>query len=386
MKTVNKKSLTHLEFRDALDIFKNLEGKSKKIPQIFDDIEITRRKCINLRKKCAGIGSSLETGKSFILQRVNLDELVKSEKYETELRLELPRTMEEDERFSGFDAYKNINRCCPQVEADSVSLEKLAEGFQKDGDIHRIPCNIGAETFRDSFIRFNSPSILEGCTKDWKAKGWTVKGLLEIEDGEKDWITNFATKNGDVVDIQEQGKPRRGKEVLEMLKNNSVIRIFDPLAERTSRLRKETNSSTPSDKLELMSHYKVPWSIPEDLFKSCGVLTDYQWIAISSSNTGTDLHLDPVLTSAWNTLLAGRKLWVVLPKDIEINPLSCDPSCSYQQDLSSVSWFQHILPQIRDRKWYGQRILKFIQYTGDTLYIPSRAGHAVLNIDETFAV
>jgi len=22
-----------------------------------------------------------------------------------------------------------------------------------DGDIHRIPCNIGAETFRDSFIR-----------------------------------------------------------------------------------------------------------------------------------------------------------------------------------------------------------------------------------------
>ncbi|XP_023346245.1 bifunctional arginine demethylase and lysyl-hydroxylase PSR isoform X6 [Eurytemora carolleeae] len=346
MKTVNKKSLTHLEFRDALDIFKNLEGKSKKIPQIFDDIEITRRKCINLRKKCAGIGSSLETGKSFILQRVNLDE----------------------------------------VEADSVSLEKLAEGFLTDGDIHRIPCNIGAETFRDSFIRFNSPSILEGCTKDWKAKGWTVKGLLEIEDGEKDWITNFATKNGDVVDIQEQGKPRRGKEVLEMLKNNSVIRIFDPLAERTSRLRKETNSSTPSDKLELMSHYKVPWSIPEDLFKSCGVLTDYQWIAISSSNTGTDLHLDPVLTSAWNTLLAGRKLWVVLPKDIEINPLSCDPSCSYQQDLSSVSWFQHILPQIRDRKWYGQRILKFIQYTGDTLYIPSRAGHAVLNIDETFAV
>ena len=29
----------------------------------------------------------------------------------------------------------------------------------------------------------------------------------------QDWVTNFATKNGDVVDIQEQGKPRRGKEV-----------------------------------------------------------------------------------------------------------------------------------------------------------------------------
>ena len=34
MKTVNKKSLIHLDFRDALDIFKNLEGKSEKIPQV----------------------------------------------------------------------------------------------------------------------------------------------------------------------------------------------------------------------------------------------------------------------------------------------------------------------------------------------------------------
>ena len=43
-----------------------------------------------------------------------------------------------------------------------------------------------------------------------------------------------------------------------------------------------------------------------------------------------------VFTFLLFTVLSGRKLWVVLPKDIEINPLSCDPSCSYQQVCTSL--------------------------------------------------
>ena len=46
--------------------------------------------------------------------------------------------------------------------------------------------------------------------------------------------------------------------------------------------------------------------------------------------------LDYVFTFLLFTVLSGRKLWVVLPKDIEINPLSCDPSCSYQQVCTSL--------------------------------------------------
>jgi len=55
-----------------------------------------------------------------------------------------------------------------------------------------IPCHSEIKLFFFIFFyfnhlnfRFNSPSILEGCTKDWKAKYWTVKDLLEIEDGDK---------------------------------------------------------------------------------------------------------------------------------------------------------------------------------------------------------
>ena len=112
------------------------------------------------------------------------------------------------------------------------------------------------------------------------------------------------------------------------------------------------------------------------------ILTDYQWTLLSGPNTGTDIHQDPAFANSWNTLLSGHKVWAVLPPDTEFQVFSCDPECSHnKQEISPLAWFQHVLPQLEGRVFYGERVKSVLQRPGDTLFIPSTAPHAVINLD-----
>ena len=90
------------------------------------------------------------------------------------------------------------------------------------------------------------------------------------------------------------------------------------------------------------------------------------------------------MCSLWLQLISGHKLWAVLPADSELEPVSCDPSCSHPAAATSpLAWFLHLLPQLQTRQWYGTRPAVFIQGPGETLVLPGRAPHAVLNLDWT---
>ena len=142
-----------------------------------------------------------------------------------------------------------------------------------------------------------------------------------------------------------------------------------------------------TNKLELRNDYSLPAMLGKDLFEQCQILTDYQWTLLSGPNTGTSIHLDPPFANSWNTVLQGHKLWAILPPDTEPKVFDCDPECSENGiELSPISWFLHVLPQLRGRRFYGQEIMEVFQSPGDTLYIPSRAPHAVLNLDWSLGV
>ena len=68
--------------------------------------------------------------------------------------------------------------------------------------------------------------------------------------------------------------------------------------------------------------------------------------------SGTNMHIDPSVTDAYNGLISGHKWWIYLPKDLYefMDEYSCDESCSDPETrgiFSIEAWYHTIYPQIR---------------------------------------
>jgi len=117
------------------------------------------------------------------------------------------------------------------------------------------------------------------------------------------------------------------------------------------------------------------------------------------------VHTDPLATSAWNTVLRGRKRWVLFPPDTPRRvggPHSPPPSpnltdCSVRtakgldelrpgEDDEAVNYFADLLPRIRERHGLGLGLLEFVQEAGQTVFVPGGWWHGVLNLDDSVAV
>lgn len=59
----------------------------------------------------------------------------------------------------------------------------------------------------------------------------------------------------------------------------------------------------------LLDDYSVPCLFREDFFEVLDLekRPSFRWLIIGPQRSGASWHVDPALTSAWNTLLVGRK-------------------------------------------------------------------------------
>eukprot|EP00095_Tigriopus_kingsejongensis_P005222 maker-scaffold585_size130225-snap-gene-0.20 protein:Tk05222 transcript:maker-scaffold585_size130225-snap-gene-0.20-mRNA-1 annotation:"bifunctional arginine demethylase and lysyl-hydroxylase jmjd6-like" len=300
------------------------------------------------------------------------------------------------------DTSMRMDMCCPAHD----HKRNITDWKRTINDgLERISCDIDAKEFLENYVLPRKPVMLVGCIKDWvSTKTWTIKGLLQRYGQNATWKTDisyhdFSQLNGIVLNKEEdedfpmddpefdknsiEDALLTGDEILSLIDRNVTVRIFERLGVAARRSRQAGSSL----KTDLYKDWNWPKPIPIDLFKPAFGGTDYQWVIMSQATTGTHVHHDPELTDAWNALLYGHKAWVLFPSDVYAEDYECDDFCSPKFDaLFAVSWWTHVLPQLRQETWYGKKILETVQKPGEIIYVPHGMGHAVLNIDENLSI
>lgn len=177
---------------------------------------------------------------------------------------------------------------------------------------------------------------------------------------------------------------------LEKTRDDSPLYIFDS--------RFENDSVGKS----LLHDYCVPRYFPEDLFSLVGEKRrpPYRWFLVGPARsgvecrsfmdsyfTGTTVHIDPLGTSAWNTVLRGVKLWVLFPPHTDKRFVKALDVIQKGEDDEAINYFVDHIPRLISRYPSSCREMKiFYQYPGETVFVPGGWWHAVLNLEHSIAV
>jgi hypothetical protein len=337
-----------------------------------------------------------------------------------------------------------INMCCPEVPwYTDIDISNTEIPM----DIAMVDCKISKQEFHTRFVKRRVPVLLQGCLpKSWfpdpvnnndqRFAGLNFREILQrLFDRGNDTSTivsrpklrrNLIDKMRakkfkisykqaeamyeETMNSQENLKHNPSfthtrtpndahstyKEMLEALRK-WYIRVFLKLSNLKSKLDCYQKYRLPGTEKLLKGHEKClvldgfwkPPPMPDDLYARTKYDNDLAWIIMSAQSTGSQLHKDPDHTGAWNLLLTGRKWWAVLPYRAMIDDFTCDTSCSHEswKDGSmAYTWFKHILPQLKDKKFYGKRVVEFVQQPGDVLYLPNGMPHTIFNIDDNVAL
>ena len=97
------------------------------------------------------------------------------------------------------------------------------------------------------------------------------------------------------------------------------------------------------------------------------------------------VHIDPLGTSAWNTVVRGRKLWVLFPPGTPKSVVKAKYEIKSHEDDEAVNYFADLIPRVK-AAYPDVDVYQFIQYPGETLFVPGGWWHAVVNLDDTIAV
>ncbi|CAG8505236.1 5296_t:CDS:2, partial [Acaulospora colombiana] len=174
-------------------------------------------------------------------------------------------------------------------------------------------------------------------------------------------------------------------------KEDSPLYIFDSSFGRRKKSKTGAESrKTNSKKREcLLKDYKIPPYFVDDLFHLTGDRRrpPYRWFLIGGERSGTGIHVDPLGTSAWNTLLVGHKRWCMFPPTAPRKLI--DPPMRHK-DHEAVTWFTHVFPRLVNSVDGGKSLaeeygmLEVLQKPGETIFVPGGWHHVVMNLVPAF--
>jgi len=73
---------------------------------------------------------------------------------------------------------------------------------------------------------------------------------------------------------------------------------------------------------------------------------------IGPKRSGSEIHQDPLGTSAWNTSICGHKRWLLIPpsKDINKNLVRGKHLIERGEDDEAIQYFDFILPRLKEKE------------------------------------
>jgi histone arginine demethylase JMJD6 len=165
----------------------------------------------------------------------------------------------------------------------------------------------------------------------------------------------------------------------EGLTDDSPLAVYDS----------EFGEDTPTN--ALVEEYTVPPCFSNDLFALANTNTTrrrcrrppYRWILMGPARSGTGLHIDPLWTNAWVTLLQGCKRWLLFPPDTppELIGMKDDEA----QKIPSSVWFYRYYDKVTSHD-FPYPPVHVLQRVGETVFVPSSWPHLVLNLELVVAV
>ncbi|XP_023763630.1 lysine-specific demethylase JMJ21 [Lactuca sativa] len=261
--------------------------------------------------------------------------------------------------FDGFNSlflYKRLYRCYTQL-----------NGFAFDqGNVER-KTDISPDEFLQQYDA-HKPVLISGLADTWAArKTWTPEQLLL-----KYGTTPFRIS-------------QRSAKKLSMKFEDYVSYMQEQHDEDPLYIFDDNFGEVAPD---LLKDYNVPNLFPDDYFD---VLANdqrppFRWLIIGPERSGASWHVDPALTSAWNTLLCGRKRWALYPPGrvplgvtVHVNDEDGDVDI---ETPSSLQWWLDFYPLLADE----DKPIECTQLPGETIYVPTGWWHCVLNLETTIAV
>lgn len=138
---------------------------------------------------------------------------------------------------------------------------------------------------------------------------------------------------------------------------------------------------------DIVKDYSVPKYFQDDYFKILGSETrpPYRWFLLGPKRSGSTIHCDPLSTSAWNTSIQGHKKWVLFPPHFTKEQVKGKQHKEKGEDDEAIHYFRYIYPKILEHEKVEKRY-EFVQRPGETVYVPGKWWHCVLNLDDTIAI